>query len=108
MTIQFAAFIALLLTLIGVAMAVVRLVLGPTSADRIVALDLITIQLVAAAALLSAVYDEPAYVDLSVALALVAFLSTVAFARYVEQRPRTQIESEEGRGLPSRRRIGRS
>lgn len=103
MTIEIAAYIGLLLTLIGVAMAVLRLVLGPTSADRIVALDLLTIQLVAIAALLAAVNDEPSYVDLSVALALVAFLSTVAFARYVERRPRVLRHSEEGPGLPSRR-----
>ena len=82
-----ALFIATLLTLIGLAAACGRLFLGPSRADRVVALDLITVLLVAIAALAALRFDDGAYLDLGLTLALIGFLATVAFARYVELEP---------------------
>ncbi len=98
--IELFARIALVLVMIGLIAASIRLVLGPSSADRIVALDLITVQLVAIAALLALTTGESTYLDVCIALALVGFLATVAFARYVERRPVELEELEEGKGLP--------
>lgn len=74
-----------LLTLAGLA-AFVRVVRGPTLADRVVALDLLAITLVAFAAVHAAASGEIAFLDVSLALALVAFFTTVVFARYLERR----------------------
>jgi multisubunit Na+/H+ antiporter MnhF subunit len=63
-----------------------RLALGPTLADRVVALDLVTMILVVILTLLALGVAEGAYLDAAIALALVAFLATVAFARYLERR----------------------
>ena len=82
-----AAMIAMGLTLIGAVAGCVRLVLGPSLADRVVSLDLVTILLVAIASILALTTGEAAYLDLGLALALVGFLATVAFARYAERRP---------------------
>lgn len=76
--------IAMILTAVGMVAASIRLVLGPSRADRVVALDLITVLLVAIAAQLSLLFEEAAYLDLGLAIALIGFLATVAFARYVE------------------------
>ncbi len=77
------------LVLIGVVfsslLAFVRLVLGRTLPDRVVALDLISTAAVAVLALASVRYEVPALLDVAVVLALVAFIGTVAFARFVEQ-----------------------
>ena len=81
--------IAMVLTVIGMVAASIRLILGPSRADRVVALDLITIMLVAIAAQLSLFYEEAAYLDLGLAIALIGFLATVAFARYIENAPQT-------------------
>ena len=62
-----------------------RLVKGPSLPDRVVSVDLITVLAVAIAGLLAITYTEPDFLDIAVALALVAFLATVAFAWYAER-----------------------
>jgi multicomponent Na+:H+ antiporter subunit F len=70
----------------GIACAFTRLVRGPSLPDRVVALDYTAILTVGFAALYAIEADEPAFIDISVVLALAAFLATVAFARFAERR----------------------
>lgn len=70
----------------GIACAFARLVRGPSLPDRVVALDYTAILTVAFAALHAIDADESAFIDVAVVLALVAFLATVAFARFAERR----------------------
>jgi len=79
--------IAMALTVVGLICACIRLILGPSRADRVVSLDLLTILLVAIAAQLAILYDVAAYLDLGLAIGLIGFLATVAFARYIESSP---------------------
>lgn len=78
--------IAFLLVVLGAVFAFIRLAQGPDLADRVVALDLVTILAVGFIALLAIASGESAYVDVAISIALVAFLGTVAFARYAEIR----------------------
>jgi len=66
-------------------MAMVRLVRGPSLADRIVALD--TLLFVGAAALSTFIVrtGETAFVPVIVVVALVAFVGTLVVARAIEQ-----------------------
>ena len=91
LTLKTALIIAMVLTIIGLVCACIRLIVGPSSADRVVALDLITILLVAIAAQLAMLYESAAYLDLGLAIGLVGFLATVAFARYLENAVPEQI-----------------
>lgn len=70
---------------IAVVISFLRLVLGPSLPDRVVALDLIAIEVVAAVAIYEIATEQPVLLDAAIVLALVAFLGTVAFARYVER-----------------------
>ncbi len=58
-----------------------RLVKGPDAADRIVALDLISVLIVAFLATYSIHTRETSFLDVAIAYALIAFLGTVALAR---------------------------
>ncbi len=90
-----ATFILLMLAML---LAFVRMALGPSLPDRVVALDLVTILAVAFSGLFAISSDEPAFLDVAIALALVAFLATVAFARFAERRQLRfdeQLEKEE-------------
>ncbi|MEL6375559.1 MAG: monovalent cation/H+ antiporter complex subunit F, partial [Pseudomonadota bacterium] len=78
--------IAGLLLIAGVLLTVYRLVVGPTLPDRVVALDLLSMLLTALLVLLAMAIEISAYLDAALVLALVSFLSTVAFARYIERR----------------------
>ena len=68
----------------GVVLAVFRLLRGPSLPDRVVALDLIGILVVGILALAGIAAGQPVLLDAAVVLALMGFLGTVAFARYVE------------------------
>lgn len=73
----------------------VRLVLGPSPADRVVALDLIAFLSIGLIAVYTIDTGVTAWLDVAITLALVAFLGTIAFARFilrVRQRRETGTE----------------
>ena len=78
-------FVARAICGVTVLLAVVRLVRGPSLADRVVALDLLSAVAIGIMATWSVAADDAVYLDVALLVALVAFLSTVAFARYAEQ-----------------------
>jgi multicomponent Na+:H+ antiporter subunit F len=83
-----AAEIALGLLSLALLLGLVRLIRGPTLADRILALDLlmtIAMGYVAAVAVLTGFF---LFIDIAVAVALVGFLSTLALTRYLLSRGR--------------------
>lgn len=77
---------ALFCIIISMALTLYRLVRGPTLADRVVALDMLALLGLGYIALVAILTEVYAYLDVAIALALVAFLATVAFARYIYRR----------------------
>lgn len=72
--------------------AVVRLILGPTLADRVLALDMLVTVGVGFIAVITVNTDYGQYLDVAIGLGLVGFLATVAFARYILARgPRPDL-----------------
>lgn len=63
-----------------------RLVVGPTHADRIVALDVMAMAMVAAVGIIALRDGEAELLDVAVATSLIAFLSTTAVAWYIQRR----------------------
>jgi multicomponent Na+:H+ antiporter subunit F len=63
-----------------------RLAAGPTQADRIIALDVMAMAMVGAVAGLAVMHDDVEVLDVAVATALVAFVSTTAVAWYLQRR----------------------
>lgn len=82
----FAVTAALAMCALSLALGFLRLLRGPTLADRVIATDLITTIIVIVLTIAGLALDDGAYLDAAVALALVAFLATVAFARYIDRR----------------------
>lgn len=76
--------VVLVVLSISLIIATIRLIKGPSLSDRVIALDLIafiTIGFIATYAISS---SKPALMDAATVLALVAFLGTTAFARYIQ------------------------
>ncbi len=90
----FAGRFSLVVLLISIALALVRLAKGPDAADRIVALDLISILIVAFLAAYSIYASETSFLDVAIAYALIAFLGTVAFARFLMRSANTGHKNE--------------
>lgn len=79
-------FVALPVMSLAMVLAFVRLVRGPTLPDRVVALDLIGTMGMGMIAVYAIARDLPVLVDVAIVLALLSFLGTIAFARYLERR----------------------
>lgn len=77
--------IAFALTVLSIVLAFIRLARGPSLPDRVVALDMMTVSIVAFCGLSAIRYDSAAFLDVAVVLALVGFLATVALARFAER-----------------------
>jgi multicomponent Na+:H+ antiporter subunit F len=74
------------LLVLAMFLSFIRLVRGPSLPDRVVALDLITVQIAAMLAVETIATGQSVFLDAAIVLALIAFLGTVAFARYLERR----------------------
>lgn len=64
----------------------IRFLKGPAIVDRVVALDLLITVGVGFIGLFSIIAQNPIFLDVAVILALIAFLSTVAFSFYLDKR----------------------
>lgn len=78
--------IASILLAAALLLALYRALKGPTAADRIVALDLLAGISLSTIALLAISSDRSVYLNVAVCIALLAFLSTAAFARYLSRK----------------------
>ncbi len=67
-------------------LAALRLLRGPTLADRVLALDVLVIAAVGGVALMAWRTGLAVFLDVAVAVAMVTFISAVALAWYLEQR----------------------
>ena len=83
-----AVVLASVMLTLSVVLAFVRLLRGPSLPDRVVAFDLMTSLAVGIMALYSIATEETVFLDVAIVLALISFLGTVAFARYLERRGR--------------------
>ncbi len=67
-------------------LALLRLVLGPSLADRVVALELMSSIAIGFAATYAALTRQGSFLDVAVIVALVSFLGTASFAYYLQKR----------------------
>lgn len=70
----------------AMALAFVRLVRGPALADRIVAFDLIAAAVAGIIVISGIVENRPVMIDVTTIWAVIAFLSVIGFAHYIERR----------------------
>jgi multicomponent Na+:H+ antiporter subunit F len=83
--IPWAAGLAALLVAFGCIPVAVRLLAGPSSADRVIATDMLGLLGVCFAALVAVIAGHAAFLDIAFGIALVGFLGAVAFARLLER-----------------------
>lgn len=77
--------IALFAVACSMALLVYRVIKGPTTPDRVVALDALGINLVAIIALISIVLKTSVFLDITLLIGILAFIGTVTFAKYLEK-----------------------
>lgn len=81
---NWAMLIAEILLGIAVLFGVLRLIAGPGAADRVVALDLLTMVLIGWLALEATTSNQPVLLDVALSIGLLGFMATVAIAVFIE------------------------
>jgi len=71
-------------TLTGISiLSMVRVVIGPTSEDRMIGLNLVLAQVSAILVLIAVKYDRSIYLDVALVYAILGFVGILAIARYI-------------------------
>jgi len=78
-------YTALALYGIAIAISAYRIIIGPSLPDRIIALDMIGVMLVSSIAITSVILGTKAFLEVILILAILAFISTIAFSKYIER-----------------------
>ncbi len=80
--------IYIVMPIIGLSLILIflRFLKGPTVVDRVVAIDLLITVGVGMIGLFSLIANNAIFLDVAVIMALIAFLSTVAFSYYLDKR----------------------
>lgn len=79
-------YVILPILAVSLAIVFIRLFKGPEVVDRVVALDLLITTGVGVIAVYSISTQQYTFIDVGLILALIAFLSTIAFSFYLEKR----------------------
>lgn len=83
MIVTWAIYTALAILTLALVMTAIRVIIGPTLADRVLALDQMVAIAIGFVAVIAVKTSFELYIDIALALALVGFLATAAFARYI-------------------------
>jgi len=85
--------------LVVAVLGIVRIVKGPTSADRVLALDLFLTAAIALAIAAAIGTGRTVFLDVAIGLALVSFVGTIGWARLIDRAAlRRQEARESSRG----------
>jgi multicomponent Na+:H+ antiporter subunit F len=75
----------MVLIFFAILFGVIRLVLGKTLIDRIVAIDMLTVISISLIALYAQVSGRFVYIDVALVYGLLSFLAVLAIARFLER-----------------------
>lgn len=87
---DYAVTLALGILSLSFLVTIYRIIKGPTLPDRILGLDMLVAIAIGFIAVIGIKTGYTLYVDVAIALGLVGFLATVAFARFVLSRGKTE------------------
>ncbi len=77
--------VSIMAVLLGAAMALVRALKGPRTVDRVLAVNVLGTKTVIVIALIGFLYGRPHFLDLALIYALINFIATIAFLKYLEK-----------------------
>ncbi len=83
---QGTGWVTLGILVVSIFVALIRLILGPSLPDRVVALDLISTLVIGIVAVDIVLSGQVVLLSVVMVLALVSFLGTIAFAHYLERK----------------------
>ena len=76
---------ALTMLALAAALTFIRVIKGPTLPDRVIAVDLIGVLMVCLLVVTAGASAQQALLDVAIVVALISFVGTVAYSRYIER-----------------------
>ncbi len=76
---------SLVLFSITIAIATIRIILGPSMPDRVIGLDMIGVNLIAMIAVISVLMNTKAFLEVILILGILSFIGTIAFSKFIER-----------------------
>ncbi len=74
------------LTGLGVFFSLIRFLIGPTPFDRLAAVDMMNVMIVGLISILAFLTENNMYMDIAIVYALLSFVETIVFSRYLERK----------------------
>lgn len=74
------------LTGLGVFFSLIRFLIGPTPFDRLVAVDMMNVMIVGLITVFAFLTENNMYMDIAIVYALLSFVETIVFSRYLERK----------------------
>lgn len=62
-----------------------RAYIGPTAADRVVSINVITTKVTVLIAFIAIITDQDAFIDVALIYAMMGFIATIAVSKYIEK-----------------------
>lgn len=75
----------MLLLSISIVVAVFRLIKGPSTSDRVLALDVIGYNIIGIVTILTVMMNTQAFLEIILLIGIIAFLGTIALSKFVER-----------------------
>ncbi|MFZ4451942.1 Na(+)/H(+) antiporter subunit F1 [Salibacterium aidingense] len=83
--IQIILIISAVLLSLAILISLFRVAKGPSMPDRVIALDMIGINLISLVAVISLIQETTAFLEVILLLGILAFIGTVAFSKFIEK-----------------------
>lgn len=83
--IQNILMISLILFGIAIAITFVRILRGPSFSDRVIAMDVVGVNLISAIAIVSLLFQTKAFLEVILILGILSFISTIAYSKFIER-----------------------
>ncbi len=80
------SYIALIFLILALSITLFRLIKGPTTGDRIIALDLIGFIVMGFVLVYSVLINKSIYFDIPIIISMVSFIGTIAISTYLKQK----------------------
>lgn len=77
--------IAALFIILSILCVVYRIIKGPSISDRVLALDMLGINIISGVAIYSVIIESTAFIEVILLIGILSFISTIALARFIER-----------------------
>jgi len=87
---NYLSYVIMPILIFSILLIFIRFLKGPSIADRVIAIDLLVTCSIGVIAFVSITTNQLTLLDIAMVIALIAFLSTVAFSYYLEKRNKNE------------------